>query len=307
MSDIFASDPTSGIDPMVHTPSASIQLFKQKVLIVCPWLKSVSPITSFCVTQLADKRRTSMALNFGDAFVAHSRNKCTDAFLKSTLEWAFWIDDDMVIPFGNATWYRSYTGWPNYPDPFAGFNAIDRLLSHRKTLVGGVYFGKHPTGLPVYNEGVRPSEADYVRKGPKDEVKPTRWVGTGCLLTHRSVFEDIEKKFPLLARGADGKGGQWFTSSEHNLMDGILRTRDMLSVGAMTGEKCLKAYEMLEGLAVEARGKSTLGMGEDVQLCTRATEAGHQPYVDLGLVCGHIGTTVYGPYNTRRDEIHAFK
>lgn len=295
---LFNSDHTEGVAPEVATPSASIQIFKQKVLIICPWLKFVSPITSFCMTQLADKRRTSMALNFGDAFVAHSRNSCTDAFLKSSLEWALWIDDDMVIPFGNGKWYRAYTGWHNYPEPFASFNAIDRLLSHGKTLVGGVYFGKHPTGHPVYNEGARQQEADYVREGPKNIVKPTRWVGTGCMLTHRSIFEDIEKKFPLLARGADGKGGQWFTSSEHMAMEGIRRVREMLSVGPMTAQKCVQAYEMLEGINAEARSKSSLGMGEDVQFCVRATEAGHQPHVDLGLICGHIGTTVYGPYNT---------
>ena len=295
---LFNSDHTEGVVPEVATPSASIQIFKQKVLIICPWLKFVSPITSFCMTQLADKRRTSMALNFGDAFIAHSRNSCADAFLKSSLEWALWIDDDMVIPFGNSKWYRAYTGWSNYPEPFASFNAIDRLLSHGKTLVGGVYFGKHPTGHPVYNEGCRPQEADYVREGPKNLVKPTRWVGTGCLLTHRSVFEDIEKKFPLLARGADGKGGNWFTSSEHMAMDGIRRVREMLSEGPMTAQKCVQAYEMLEGLHAEAKNKSSLGMGEDVQLCIRAAEAGHQPFVDLGLICGHIGTTVYGPYNT---------
>jgi len=298
--DLFNSDHTEGVAPQVATPSTSLQIYKQKVLIICPWQKNLSPITSFCVTQLADKRRTSMALNFGDAFVAHSRNSCTDAFLKSSLEWALWIDDDMVVPFGNANWYRAYTGWSRYPDPFAGFNAIDRLMSHQKSLVGGVYFGKHPTGHPVYNEGSRPAEADMIRSGPRDEIKPTRWVGTGCLLTHRTIFEDIERKFPLLARGADAKGGQWFTSSEHMAMEGIRRTRDMLSDGPMTAEKSVRAYEMLEGIAAESRTKSTLGMGEDVQFCIRATESGHQPFIDLGLVCGHIGHMVFGPYNTGR-------
>lgn len=296
--DLFNSDSTSWASPQVVTPLDALTLYKKKVLIICPWQKHTSPLTSFCVTQLADKRRTSMALNFGDAFVAHSRNSCADAFLKSSLEWALWIDDDMIVPFGNAKWYRAYTGWENYPDPFAGFNTIDRLLASGKTLVGGVYFGKHPTGHPVFNEGPRAEEAAYVRRGPHDEVKPTRWVGTGCLLTHRSVFEGIEKKFPLLARGADGKGGNWFTSSEHSAMDGIRRVRDTLSNGPMTGQKCLQAYEMLEGLNTEAKNKSSLGMGEDVQFCIRANEAGHQPHVDLGLVCGHIGSTVFGPYNT---------
>lgn len=261
-------------------------------MLVCPWLKHVHPITSFCVAQLADKRRTSSMLNFGDSFVAHSRNSCADHFLKSDLEWMLTIDDDMLVPFGNAAWFNAYLGY-DLPKPFCDFNAIDRLLSHGKTLVGALYFGRWKKGLPVYNEG-RAEEA-YARSAPHDVCKPTRWVGTGCLLVHRSVYEDIERKFPRLGRGPDGKGGQWFSTSEHNLLDSVARTHKFLAAGPMTGEKALKAYEMLEGAMNDAKRKSSLGMGEDAQFCIRALEAGHQPHVDMGLVCGHIGHHVFGP------------
>ena len=61
----------------------------------------------------------------------------------------------------------------------------------------------------------------------------------------------------------------------------------------MTGEKAMKAYEMLEAAATDARTSSTLGMGEDVQFCIRAAQAGHQPHVDFALRCGHIGWKIY--------------
>lgn len=285
---------------LVAAPPASVVIPSKKVLIVMPWQKFCHPITSFCVSQLTDKRRTSSMLNFGDAFVIHSRNHCADHFLKSDLDWMLTIDDDMVVPFGNANWFKMYSGWTNYPDPFAGFNAIDRLMASGKTLVGATYFGKHGAGKPVYAEGAVPTEADLIRKGPRDLVKPTRWVGTGCMLIHRSVYEDIEKRFPNLKRSSEGTGGQWFTPSETNAIDLLQRVRDMLSTGKMDGEKALKAYEMIDGGLGEARHKSALGMGEDVTFCVRAAEAGHQPYVDVGLICGHIGSQVYGPYNTRQ-------
>ena len=31
-----------------------------------------------------------------------------------------------------------------------------------------------------------------------DEVVPVDWVATGCMLVHRTVFEDIQKKYPEL-------------------------------------------------------------------------------------------------------------
>lgn len=292
------SDSTSGVESIPTVSPQSVRVFDKKVMLVLPWQKHVSPITAFCVAQLHDKRRTVSALNFGDAFVVHSRNACADMFLKSNLEWMLTIDDDMVVPFGDAKWLRSYAGWPNYPEPFASFNAIDRLLSHGKSLVGATYFGKHAHANPVYSEGSNPKEAEYVRKGPYNIVKPCRWVGTGCMLIHRTVFEDIEKRFPNLRRGLDGKGGQWFTSSEHHAMDHIRRMREMLSVGPMDGSKAMKAYELAIAAEAEAKAKSSLGMGEDVCFCVRAKEAGHQPYVDLGLYCGHVGTYVYGHTNT---------
>lgn len=292
------SDSTSGVEPIPTVSPQSVRVFDKKIMLALPWQKIVSPITAFCVAQLHDKRRTVSALNFGDAFVVHSRNTIVDIFLQSKLEWLLQIDDDMLVPFGDARWFRAYTGWSNYPEPFASFNAIDRLLSHGKSLVGATYFGKHAHASPVYSEGSNPKESEYVRKGPYDIVKPCRWVGTGCMLIHRTVFEDIEKRFPNLQRGPTGRGGHWFTSSEHCTMDWLRRMREILSVGPMDGPKAMKAFEMVIGAEAEAKAKSSLGMGEDVCFCVRAKEAGHTPHVDLGLYCGHVGSCCYGPYNT---------
>jgi hypothetical protein len=291
MNGLVNSDPTVGIDAVAVTPeSARVVFFKKKVMMALPWGKMTHPLTSFCTAQLMDRRRVTTALNFGDAFVAHSRNSIADIFLKSDSEHLLMIDDDMVVPFGHAEWYKANTGW-DIPEPFASFNALDRLLSHGKTLVGALYFGRYGKGNPVYGEG--PHERKYALSGPYDKVKPTRWVGTGCILIHRSVFEDIEKLYPRLGRGADKKGGQWFSSSEHTLLSAVDRVRAGLSAGPMTGEKALKAYELLEAAVNEARVSSTLGIGEDVQFCLRAKSAGHQPFVDMGLLAGHIGHAVY--------------
>jgi hypothetical protein len=277
-------------------PSNTVSVLNSKVMLVLPWMKQTNPQTAFCVAQLSDKRRTASVLNFGDSFVAHSRNTCADLFLSSGLDWMLSIDDDMIVPFGNAAWYNAHTGF-NAPEPFASFNAIDRLLKHGKTLVGALYFGRMRGGSrPVFNEGSANKQVEEdARNTPRDELRPTKWVGTGCLLVHRSVFLDIEKRFPLLRRGPDGKGGNYFSTSEHTAMDWIDRTSAYLSVGPMTGEKAVKAYSMLVNAASEARANSGLGFGEDVQFCVRARESGHVPYVDYGLVCGHIGSYCFGP------------
>lgn len=292
------------METAVPVPRQSIvlaEVLKKRVMIVLPWLKVTNPVTAFCVANLIDKRRTSTVLNFGDSFVAHSRNKCADIFLQSDAEYMLTIDDDMVVPFGpaGAEWYNQQTGF-NLPKEFASLNAMDRLLSHGKTLVGGLYWGRNCYGAALYNEAAaNPTEAEFARKAPHDLIKPTRWVATGCLLVHRTVFEDIEKRFPLLARVQNGEGGNWFSSSEHNIMSVVDQTIKMLSSGVMTGEKALRALSLLEEGTAHARRNSSLGMGEDVAFCVRAKEAGHQAFVDLGLVLGHLGQCCYGPRNTQ--------
>lgn len=304
MNDLLFETKSSGIPAIPVSPPKSIITYSSKVTIALPWMKIVSPLTAFSVAQLMDKRRTASMLSWGDSFVAHSRNHCVDEFLKTDSEWLAMFDDDMVFPFGNAKWYRAFTGWEWYPEPFASFNAIDRLMSHKKSVVGGLYFGRHESGPPVTAIGASNSKAaEYMRKGPHDEIMSTGWVGTGAILIHRQVFEDIEKKFPQLARGPNGEGIQVFTSSEHELLDGIKRVHSMLSEGVMDSMKAMRAYEMIDGLLTKTRHTSPHGVGEDVIFGRRATQAGHEVFVDLGLVCGHIGHKIFGPRNTAPKKI----
>lgn len=293
-------DKTAGVSPTPVAVSPGSP-YQSTVLVCLPWQKQTNPLTAFSVMNLVDRKRTATMLDFGDAFVAHARNTCATRFLETKLDYLLMIDDDMLVPFGHAQWFRTHTGF-DIPDAAAGVNALDRLLSTKKSVVGGLYFGRHTFGAPMYAEGANvPTEADFARANAgKDLVKPTRWVATGCMLIHRSVFEDIEKRFPRLSRARNARGGQWFSTSEHSLFDRVEEARELLTKGPLDGEVAYKVQAILESAAAEARANSSLGMGEDVQFCVRAKEAGHQPYVDFGCLCGHLGSACYGPGNTRR-------
>jgi hypothetical protein len=168
-------------------------------------------------------------------------------------------------------------------------------MSHKKTLIGGLYYGRRWGGRPVYCEGAsNQEEAAFCRRGPHNQIKPTRWVGTGAMLCHRDVFLDIEKKFPELKRDKD-RPGHWFTSSEHDLLQASTECLDILGDTKVTPEARVgRVQQILADGRHRSLAHSKLGMGEDVQMCIRAAQAGHQPYVDLGLVCGHIGSHCFG-------------
>lgn len=272
----------------MDTPHENPVLIENRqVMLALPWYKTTNPRTAFALMSMMDRKRMAVSLDFGDAFVAHARNKLADHFLRSKHEWCLFVDDDNIPPFGNAALYNSFTGF-NLPDKFAGMHGIDRLLSHGKTLIGGMYRGRWAHGKPIFSEG--PGLEKWIEGGPRDEIRPTKWVGFGWVLVHRTVFTDIEKKFPALARGPDGKGGNWFSSSEHDLVRAVGAALKSLDDG--TTPENLR-IELEQGLRL-SHHNSNLGVGEDVQFCRRAAQAGHQTFIDLGCIVGHLGEACYG-------------
>lgn len=86
---------------------------------------------------------------------------------------------------------------------------------------------------------------------PTDTLNAVDFVGTGCLAVHRQVFLDIATKFPeTYSQNAFGNEAGFFTNIQ-------------------TPERML---------------------GEDESFAKRATDAGHPTFLDLGLLCGHVGS-----------------
>lgn len=266
----------------------------KQVCLLLPWYKSTSPMTALSLMAMLDRSKMGIIMAFGDAFISHTRNRLATDFLKSGIEWSFWADDDMIFPMGNAEWFNKVTHL-NLPPKFAGEHTINRLLSHKKTLVGGLYFGRTLEGKPMFCEGATSKmTASEIRAiAPTDKLLPTRWAATGCLLVHKSVYTDISKNFPALEHS-------WFSPSEHDLVAQSRKIVEILRDQSISAEKKVEAAtEQMKVALQKTKNWSALGTGEDVIFCLRAGQSGHQPHVDLGVVCGHIGHSVYGPSNTR--------
>lgn len=272
----------------------------KKVAILLPWYKSTNPLTAFSIMGILDRAKMGVMMHFGDAFIVHTRNKLATQFLKTGMEWSLWIDDDMILPFGNAGWFNRATGF-NFPEQFAGLHTLNRLLSHQKTLVGALYFGRHPDGKPLFSEGtVRGSpEKLLAREAPVDVVKPTRWVATGCLLAHRKVYEDIQAVLPELAPLNKDDSWHFFSASQDDLVKSCQEALTILGDATVSeSSRIAEVTQRLNNSFQAAKTFSRRGQGEDVTFSVRAARAGHQPYVDMGLVCGHYGNVCYGPRNT---------
>lgn len=188
-----------------------------------PTHKLINPVTSLVLSAICldlSKDRVRIEPRFGDAMIHNARNKVAQAFLETTCKWLLFVDDDMVPAIGRPEWLKDKCSLPpRYRADAAGLHFAHRLTGHKEkaTLVGATYFDRRMGGMPI--NGLR-RDPEYQEKVVKfaDEILETPWIGTGCLLIHRSVFLDIKEKFPELAPsemdgpwrffqpGADGAG-----------------------------------------------------------------------------------------------------
>lgn len=230
----------------------------------------------------------------GDAMIYHARNKLAKYFLEFTkCEWSLWFDDDMIAPIGRAGWYKFIGNLPSqFPDDFAGVNTVERLLSHGKTVVGGTYFGRQRTGRLV-SSAFAVHHIDRAARTFQPGLFEVDWIGTGCLLVHRSVFEDIQKAFPELG-----------PTNGFDYNEPVIQWAD--SVGnlyAAPGPDLLPQIVDYRPAHAPARDHWDFflpkpGQGEDVSFCERARLSGHKVYLDTGVQCLHVGYNCWGSHNT---------
>jgi len=163
-----------------------------------------------------------MEVNAGDfqiptegAFIDAARNKLVERFLETAADYLFFFDSDTCPP----------------PD------AVDRLLAHRKEIVGGWYRTKKKDGqaqritvydYQKYDEAQAMHFYQSVQYAPDDPRAPECAMGcghrhaqkverhdaiaTGCMLIQRSVFERLVSEKVV-------KPGRWFSVEEGGTED----------------------------------------------------------------------------------------
>ena len=190
-----------------------------------------------------------------DNFV--NRNRLAARFLASECEWSFWCDDDMILQCGDADWWWLATNAQHYGPAMAANHTIGRLLFQQKKFIGGAYFARDGSGLPMWslareNPGVL---NNAMSAGPHEEVQgPMNWIGFGAVLVHRSVFEDIRDKGLANVDGLERKPHLKYQFGFFDKIDDA---------------------------------------SDDVSFCTRARQAGHEIFCDLSVMPAHVGQRAY--------------
>lgn len=245
------------INPIVETQSYDgFKSFRAEwegkdLFVGFPCYKTTNPATAWVLLAMAldlGREKIRFDMELGDAMIYHARNRLARKFLQTEANWFLMLDDDMIPAIGRPGFLRSMCGLPDsVQDSALQRHVIHRLIGAGKTLIGGAYFGRRKgarlmTDLVQYENDV---------KIHADKVLKCKWVGTGCMLIHRKVFEDIQKHYPELKPKDPEEPFDFFRPIGN-------------------------------------------GVGEDVSFCYRASKAGHDPHIDLGLPIYHVGYHCYG-------------
>lgn len=254
-----------------------------KISVGVPYYGSLSGEWTFQTMQLvamiAKEHTLCDIIASGVMTADHNRNLIVQEFLKSEAEWLFWIDSDTTIPVG----------------------AVERMLAHGRTLVSGLYYGKNdphpPIAYHVYNGAFAPiSQSRVWEVGEILEVDAT---GMGCMLTHRSVFEDIQKAYTPM----QGEGGNIHLIHKDDFIidDSIdLQLNGKVVNGYLSQKLKEPALAGLRFPFFQVEHNRT----EDMFFFEKAARVGHRPVLDTSAECGHLRWNAYKGADYRNEKGH---
>jgi len=181
-------------------PSYRCEFEGRDIMIGFPCYKTTNPVTAFALIAMAldfGREKIRYEMSIGDAMIYHSRNRLAKQFLETDAKWLLMVDDDIIPSIGRPGWMRAWvpSKTRTMTDVPLQRHVLHRLIGSGKTLIGGAYFGRQENGALMCSDlSLAPRAKAY-----EDAIIPVDWVATGCMLVHRTVFEDIQKKHPELA------------------------------------------------------------------------------------------------------------
>lgn len=202
-----------------------------KIVVMVPVAHHIEPQTDQALRDL-EKRGITVKRKWGFSCISQGRCAMATESLDEGYEWLIWLDSDL-----------DFWSWD-----------IEKIVSHGLPVVGGAYSVK---GWPVLTTEFL--EDGEVILGVGGGLKEVRFIATGFLCVHRSVYEKLAE---TMLR-AKIWGGQY------------------------------NSYPFYLPEVVDVDGDRHI-IGEDFNFIRKVRGAGFKVYCDTSLQIGHIGKYAYG-------------
>jgi hypothetical protein len=210
-----------------------VSVDSKRCVVLVPYLTHVE---APCEQGLRDLERMGLQVRRIASSAAIDRQRCDMATqaLADGFERIMWIDSD--VGFSAA--------------------AVEQLIRHDLPVVAGLYPKKGQRAFAVYFE----ESTKEIALGEGGGLVDVKYVGTGFLLAHRMVYDDIQRTFGLPV--CNTKWGQ-------------------------------PTVPYFLPMVIPDGANGWWYLGEDFSFCERARQAGHRITVDTTIRLGHIGRYTY--------------
>lgn len=202
-----------------------------KIVVMVPVAHHIEPQTDEALRQL-EKRGITVKRKWGFSCISQGRCAMATESLDEGFEWLIWVDADL-----------DFWSWD-----------IEKLISYNLPVVGGTYSVK---GWPVLTTEFL--EDGQVTLGVGGSLKEVRYIATGFLCVHRSVYEKLAYILPR----AKIWGGQY------------------------------NSYPFYLPEVIEENGERYV-IGEDFNFIRKVRQAGFKVFCDTSIQIGHVGKYSYG-------------
>jgi hypothetical protein len=235
----------------IPVPSSNGATKTGTIAFCCPTDRDFPPAIFEALSVLVRNHQMPIILK-SETLLIRGRNMIVERFLRTRAEWSFWVDSDVLVPFGNAEWFRDKSKITNLrPDQYA-FDGVTRLMNHRQDFVGAVYAARTEGSQLVIQPDLEPRNendkklANLIRKNEAYGLKEVGWLGFGCVLIHRRVFEAVSRNDPEIRSGkasffdTQGAKGEDVRFCERATAAGFRPKLDVELVCGHLGRQCFK-------------------------------------------------------------------
>ena len=174
----------------------------------------------------------------GDALVSRARSIVASTFLRS--------DCDVLLTIDSDIWFR----------PQDAISIAEKALAY--DIIGGLYMTRSLQTQPAM---MLPDEPVVMAEG--QEPVESKYLSTGFMAVHRSVFERLASTLPLCHQGWNDRGQD------------------------------TSFWPFYMPFTIPWEGDGHMYLSEDWAFCQRAKELGYRVWLDPSIRLGHYGSVMY--------------
>lgn len=219
-------------------------------------------------------------IQHGSMMTDNNRNAIVRKFLDTEADWLFWVDADNQNPLGAVR------------------SLLDAAGSDR-TLVCGLYYLKQDPTSPVAYRKVEDGRYDPIQGWRPGEIISIDAAGMNCVLSRRSVYEDIDKNFVPLQVMHGGLIAVHKDDIEGDVFEGTMEDTDNKVVD---GVLHWRVFQTDRDTPFFSLG---YGRTEDFDFFEKAARCGHQLWCDTRVEAGHLRYEAVSGADYRRQQREA--